>query len=198
LVRELSQFRQDQAWLIMVLNIIDYRYKPVLDLDLLKFLFKYRLGIITWVYFYFLKKQDIYGFLVKNLDLDSNLYNLKKALKKLVKYYETYPNPKRPYSGILPTRLAHPGSVGPQFFGGIVFYEVDIARKRKKVKNSSLGFLVVPPLLAFLLTRGASDPNFFWRNRFLKDRFTQKANRPIDREYPDEEPVKFFSYSHSF
>jgi hypothetical protein len=29
----------------------------------------------------------------KNLDLDSNLYNLKKRIKKLVKYYETYPNP---------------------------------------------------------------------------------------------------------
>jgi hypothetical protein len=28
------------------------------------------------------KKQDIYGFLVKNLDLDSNLYNLKKRIKK--------------------------------------------------------------------------------------------------------------------
>ncbi len=29
-----------------------------------------------------IKKQDIYGFLVKNLDLDSNLYNLKKRIKK--------------------------------------------------------------------------------------------------------------------
>jgi hypothetical protein len=38
------------------------------------------------------------GFLVKNLDLDSNLYNLKSSSKKLVKYYETDPNPKRPYS----------------------------------------------------------------------------------------------------
>jgi hypothetical protein len=28
------------------------------------------------------EKQDIYGFLVKNLDLDSNLYNLKKRIKK--------------------------------------------------------------------------------------------------------------------
>jgi hypothetical protein len=27
-------------------------------------------------------KKDIYGFLVKNLDLDSNLYNLKKRIKK--------------------------------------------------------------------------------------------------------------------
>jgi hypothetical protein len=43
-------------------------------------------------------KQDIYGFLVKNLDLDSNLYNLKKRTKKLVKYYETDPTPKRPDS----------------------------------------------------------------------------------------------------
>jgi hypothetical protein len=33
-------------------------------------------------------------FLVKNLDLDSNLYNMKKQ----VKYYETDPNPNRPYS----------------------------------------------------------------------------------------------------
>jgi hypothetical protein len=34
--------------------------------------------------FYILKykKQDIYGFLVKNLDLDSNLYNFKKCIKK--------------------------------------------------------------------------------------------------------------------
>jgi hypothetical protein len=39
-------------------------------------------------------KIYIYVFLVKNLYLDSNLYNLKKASKKLVKYYETYPNPK--------------------------------------------------------------------------------------------------------
>ncbi len=31
-------------------------------------------------------KQDIYGFLVKNLDLDSNLYNIEKHIKKLVKY----------------------------------------------------------------------------------------------------------------
>jgi hypothetical protein len=39
------------------------------------------------------------GFLVKNLDLDSNsnIYNLKNASKKLVKYYETYPN-STPYS----------------------------------------------------------------------------------------------------
>ncbi len=42
----------------------------------------------------------------KNLDLDSNLYNLKKRIKKLVKYYETSPNPNRPYSGILPLRWA--------------------------------------------------------------------------------------------
>jgi hypothetical protein len=28
------------------------------------------------------KIQDIYGFLVKNLDLDSNLYNLKKTKQK--------------------------------------------------------------------------------------------------------------------
>ncbi len=28
------------------------------------------------------KKKDIYGFLVKNLDLNSNLYNLKKRIKK--------------------------------------------------------------------------------------------------------------------
>ncbi len=28
------------------------------------------------------KQQDIYGFLVKNLDLDSNLYNLEKLIKK--------------------------------------------------------------------------------------------------------------------
>ncbi len=27
-------------------------------------------------------KQNIYGFSVKNLDLDSNLYNLKKRIKK--------------------------------------------------------------------------------------------------------------------
>ncbi len=52
------------------------------------------------------KKQDIYGFLVKNLDLDFNLYNLKNASKKLVKYYETYPNPKRHYSWTLPLRWA--------------------------------------------------------------------------------------------
>jgi hypothetical protein len=44
----------------------------------------------------FIQKQDIYGFLVKNLDLDSNLYNLIKRIKKLIKYYETNPNPKRP------------------------------------------------------------------------------------------------------
>jgi hypothetical protein len=32
--------------------------------------------------FKFYLKQDIYDFLVKNLDLDSNLYNLKKLIKK--------------------------------------------------------------------------------------------------------------------
>jgi hypothetical protein len=54
----------------------------------------------------FNKKQDIYGFLVKNLDLDSNLYHMKNASKKLVKYYGTYPNPKIPYSWTLPLRWA--------------------------------------------------------------------------------------------
>jgi hypothetical protein len=102
-------------------------------------------------------KQVIYGFLVKNPDLDSNLYNLKKRIKKASKilkltptpepyrcaglkltnkYYKTDPNPKRPYSWTrkanksnkvltwfldLLTRLAHPGSVGPQFFSAETF-----------------------------------------------------------------------------
>jgi hypothetical protein len=43
------------------------------------------------------KKQDIYSFEIKNQDLDSNLYNLKKT-RLANKYYETDPNPSRPYS----------------------------------------------------------------------------------------------------
>ncbi len=49
MVREFSRFRQDPAWYIVVLNTIDYGHRPVLNLDLLTFAFKYRLGTITWV-----------------------------------------------------------------------------------------------------------------------------------------------------
>jgi hypothetical protein len=49
MVRELPRSRQDPAWfIIMVLNTIDYRHNLVLDLDLLRFLVKYRLGINAW------------------------------------------------------------------------------------------------------------------------------------------------------
>jgi hypothetical protein len=85
----------------------------------------------------FILKQDIFGFLVKNLDLDSNLNNMKSSSKKLnikSKKFLTW------FLDLL-TRLAHPGSVGPlSFFWRIVFSEVDLPRKRKKVRNSTLGF----------------------------------------------------------
>jgi hypothetical protein len=58
-------------------------------------------------------------FWCKNLDLDSNLYNLENASKKLVKYYETDPTPE-PYrcAGL---KLANKYYEIAIFFGRIVF-----------------------------------------------------------------------------
>ncbi len=105
-------------------------------------------------------KQDIYMvFWWKNLDLDSNLYNLKKASKKLVKHYETDPNPNRPYSWTPPCvydlpRIRKKSKKSPHlvfgpsdtpsstrqrrtpiFSDGIVFSVVDLPGKRKKSKK---------------------------------------------------------------
>ncbi len=65
----------------------------------MRFIFSILLNIL----FQKQKKQDIYVFLVKNLELDSNLYNLKENANKS---FETYPNPSRLYSWTLPLRWA--------------------------------------------------------------------------------------------
>ena len=52
----------------------------------------------------------------------------------------------------------------------------------KKVKNSSLGFFGGVTSSDSLTHSGSVEPQFFWRNRFLKDRFTQKAKKNFEKK----------------
>jgi hypothetical protein len=50
-------------------------------------------------------------------------------------------------------------------------------RKLKKVRKFRTWFFGGVTPSDPLAHSGSVEPQFFWRNRFLKDRFTQKANR---------------------
>ncbi len=94
----------------------------------------------------------------------------------------------------LPTRLAHPDSVGPQFFfGGNVFSEVDLPGKRKKKKSPHLVFGGATPSDPPAHSRSV-EPQFFLAESFSKGSI-----------YPESlkinfEKKKFFilPHSHSF
>ncbi len=135
---------------------IDANWRQLASIDATVFFWRRQLTPIN-VKHYKINHVTVCGFFCKKTWTSILIYIIWKLANT---YYETDPNPKRAYSWTLPLRWAKTRQHilwNSNFFGGIVFSEVDLPGKRKK--NFEKIFFSSPPFIhphSFLKTWLAS------------------------------------------